>query len=819
MVSRVSSIRPFSSDIIVRQTGPGVILSDGGTIRFVNQAGLTLLGAAALSAVVGRPLAGLFPGGEPQGWADEPRASRHVWNGMDGRTLDVALVVTRLADERGGLVIEVHDAAASYHVESAAAIARSQLHRRAAAGRAEVPSGGLPLQEGLVGVDENGHITFACGATESLTGWTEEELIGADIETALMKDPDSPPGIHPRLFDSLRESSGWRRGGALDLILWRRDGSRFPVELAIVPIETGDGRTGAVFLFRDLSAEKHTEERLRLASAVFDNAAEGIAVLDANFRVTTVNPAFTAVTGFDVADVQGRRPFFLTATAADGELVDEIWTAIRQNGRWESEHWSARKDGQEYAVWLSISATTDEIGNISQYVVVFSDITQRKRDEERIRYQATYDALTGLPNRSLFMDRLSVALHQAQRNGQRVGLMFIDLDGFKLINDTLGHDVGDELLKEVAQRLLVCVRQGDTVTRFGGDEFTIIMPDLGEMRNVLAIAHRIVDTLKLPFTLKGTEAYISASIGITSFPDDAQTVQALMKNADAAMYRAKETGKANFQFYTHGLDAESTARLTIKNGLTKALERQEFELLYQPKCDVATGRLTGAEALLRWRSADLGMMLPATFIPIMEETGLIDSVGDWVLETACHQYKMWRDAGHAHMRVAVNLSVRQLRQGTLVKTVENLLSRYSIDASGLELEITESMILKDTEHSVAVLKELFDMGVHLTMDDFGTGYSSLSYLKRFPQNTIKIDRSFVNDIAVDPDDLEIIRTIINMGHSLRRRVVAEGVETEAQRQLLHHLRCDEMQGFLLSPPVPAKEIDAMLASTRHGNEV
>ena len=796
-----------------------MILSDRDTIRFVNQQGLKLLGAQSASAVIGRSLEAFFAEGAPAGWADTAKPARHAWRGVDGQLFEVTLTVTRLTGGPDELVVEIHDAASTHHFDSAVALARSQLNRRAQAARRESPPEAARHNEWLIGVDAGGHIAFACGATAEATGWTEEELIGADIETALMRDPETMGGEHPRLFDSLREGGGWRQGGALELTLWRRDASSFPVELAIVPTEIAEGHPGAIFLFRDLSVEKHTEERLRLASTVFDNAAEGIAVLDANFRVTTINPAFTSVTGFDLADVHGRRPFFLTATASDGELVDEIWTAIRSNGRWESEHWSARKDGQEYAVWLSISATTDEVGNISQYAVVFSDITQRKRDEERIRYQATYDQLTGLPNRSLFMDRLSVALHQAQRHGHRVGLMFIDLDGFKLINDTLGHDIGDELLKEVAQRLLVCVRQGDTVTRFGGDEFTIIMPDLGEMRNVLAIAHRIIDTLKLPFTLRGAEAFISASIGITSFPDDAQTVQALLKNADAAMYRAKETGKANFQFYTHGLDAESSARLTIKNGLSKALERQEFELLYQPKCDVATGRLTGAEALLRWRSQDLGMMLPNTFIPVMEETGLIDRVGDWVLETACHQHRLWRDAGHGHMRVAVNLSVRQLRTGTLVKTVETLLGRYDLDPSSLELEITESMIMKDTENAVAVLKDLFDMGVHLTMDDFGTGYSSLSYLKRFPQNTIKIDRSFVNDIAVDPDDLEIIRAIINMGHSLRRRVVAEGVETEAQRQLLHHLRCDEMQGFLLSPPVPAAQIDAMLATTRHGFEV
>jgi len=604
----------------------------------------------------------------------------------------------------------------------------------------------------------------------------------------------------------------------IELNILHKDGALMPVAVALVPLDL-DGTPDAILLVQDLSAERHTEERLRLASAVFDYAAEGIAVLDANFRVTMVNPAFGKVTGFDLADVRGQRPFFISAAIADGTMVDQVWSAIRHTGRWENELWSTRKDGSDYAVWLTISATTDEEGNFNRYVVVFSDITQKKKDEERIRYQATYDTLTGLPNRSLFMDRLSLALHHAERNGHRLGLMFIDLDGFKLINDTLGHDIGDELLKEVAQRLLVCVRQGDTVTRFGGDEFTIIMPELGDLMNVLSIAHRIVDSLKLPFQLKGNETFISASIGITAYPDDARTVQALLKNADAAMYRAKESGKANFQFYTAGLEGEASARLSIKNGLSKALERQEFQLLYQPKSDVATGRLTGAEALLRWNSAELGQMLPATFIPVLEETGLIDQVGDWVLETACHQHKLWRDAGFGHMRVAVNLSVRQLRQGNLVKTVENLLGRYGLEPSGLELEITESMILKDTEHAVAVLKDLSAMGVHLAVDDFGTGYSSLSYLKRFPQNTIKIDRSFVNGIAEDPDDLEIIRTIINMGHSLRRRVVAEGVETEAQRQLLRHLRCDEMQGFLLSPPVAAAEIDRMLASTRHGSEV
>jgi diguanylate cyclase (GGDEF)-like protein/PAS domain S-box-containing protein len=807
MVSRLAPLHDQGLEDPGDFATPVLIFVEQGFIRYVSPGGRLWLGDKA----VGRPFAELFIDPLPDEWPEA--IGRFRWHISAGAEIDIELRPVRLSEQ--ALIFEAQPAGAVPLMRGALAAARAQLRRRPDGDKTGGP------EEGLIGVSRDGRILSVNRAATALTGWSEAELIGADVTAMLMRQPEPREPDQPSLFDALRDDlKGERRGGAVELLMWRSDGSSFPAALSLAPLESADAAApDAILLFHDLSAEKHTEERLRLASAVFDNAAEGIAVLDANFRISTVNPAFTAVTGFGLADVQGQQPFFMGSTMADGGLIDEIWSAIRRTGRWESELWSARKDGSDYAVWLTISATTDEVGNFNQYVAVFSDITQRKRDEERIRYQATYDALTGLPNRALFMDRLSLALRHAERNGDRLGLMFIDLDGFKLINDTLGHDVGDELLKEVAQRLLVCVRQGDTVTRFGGDEFTIIMPDLGEMRNVLAVAHRIIDTLKLPFLLKGSEAFISASIGITSYPDDAQTVQALLKNADAAMYRAKETGKANFQFYTAGIEGESTARLTIKNGLSKALERQELQLLYQPKCDVASGRLTGAEALLRWNSAELGQMLPGAFIPVLEETGLIDRVGDWVLETACHQHKLWRDAGFAHMRVAVNLSVRQLRHGNLVKTVENLLGRYAIDPSGLELEITESMIMKDTEHAVAVLKHLSAMGVHLTMDDFGTGYSSLSYLKRFPQNTIKIDRSFVNDIAVDPDDLEIIRTIINMGHSLRRRVVAEGVETEAQRQLLRQLRCDEMQGFLLSPPVPAKDIDRMLESMRHGSEV
>ncbi len=499
------------------------------------------------------------------------------------------------------------------------------------------------------------------------------------------------------------------------------------------------------------------------------------------------------------------------------ETLQSIQETIRQFGRWDQEQWSLRKSGEEFAKRLSIVGIVSSAGVMKQYVAVFADVTQRKHDEERIRYQANYDSLTGLPNRSLFMDRLAQSLHLAERAGQRVGLMYIDLDGFKLVNDTLGHKAGDELLKEAAKRLLFCVRHGDTVARLGGDEFTIIMPNLGEVRYAPVIAQRMIEALEQPFLLEGREAFISASIGITIFPEDATDSLTLLKNADAAMSRAKEQGKANYQFFTADINAEVSERMTIKNGLSKALEREEFTVFYQPNATLprTPDRRRGLAAM---EQCGYGRGLAGQIHSGDGRDRFDRTVGEWVLETACQQYRLWRDAGHPHMRVAVNLSVRQLRQPNLAQSVEDALQRAGIDSSGLELEITESMIMKDTENAVAVLRTLSDMGIHLAMDDFGTGYSSLSYLKRFPIHTIKIDRSFINDIVTDPDDQEIIRTIISMGHSLRRRIVAEGVETEEQRVLLRKLRCDEMQGYLLSPPVSADEIDRILASTRHGPE-
>ncbi|KAF0224435.1 MAG: hypothetical protein FD176_1191 [Rhodospirillaceae bacterium] len=480
----------------------------------------------------------------------------------------------------------------------------------------------------------------------------------------------------------------------------------------------------------------------------------------------------------------------------------------------------SRPDGGTMAVLMRVLPLGDGL-----YGVMLRDLTGRMpawdtlvravtRLEERARdlsRQASFDALTGLPNRTLFMDRLGQAVHQAERNGQMVGLMFIDLDGFKLVNDTLGHDMGDLLLEETGRRLSACIRSGDTVARLGGDEFTVLMPNLGTYQNAPAVAGRILDILKKPFDLAGREAFVSGSIGITVFPDDAVDAMTMLKNADAAMYRAKEHGKANFQFFTSDMNAAVEERLAIKTGLSQALERGEMTLAFQPKLDLALGTFTGVEALLRWNAAGLGRVSPAKFIPVMEESGLMGRVGEWAIDAACRQYRDWLDQGKVTPRIAINLSVRQLRAPGFVALVQAALDRADLPASALEFEITEGMVMRDSDNAVAILRELVHMGITLSMDDFGTGTSSLSVIRRFPVNSVKIDQSFIADIASDQGSLEIVRAIISMGHALGRRIIAEGVETAEQVEILRRLGCDEIQGYVLAPPVPAAEVAVLLA--------
>ncbi len=461
---------------------------------------------------------------------------------------------------------------------------------------------------------------------------------------------------------------------------------------------------------------------------------------------------------------------------------------------------------------VQVAQRTSELKSANGKLI--QDLEERKRVEQSIRHMAHHDALTGLPNRALFRDRLTHAMAQADRYHQILAVLFLDLDRFKAINDTLGHNVGDELLKLAAERLRSCIRDCDTVARLGGDEFTIIVDDIVEIQDAAVVAQKILDTISQPFNLHGHEVFISVSIGLTLYPNDDENADNLLRNADSAMYRAKEYGRNNYQFYVADMNVKARERLMLENQLRRALDRNEFALYYQPRVDLFSGRVIGAEALLRWRHPDMGLVPPAQFIPILEDTGMIIPVGEWVLQQAAQQNRTWQDLGLPRIRMAVNLSVRQFVQKDLAGSILAILERVGLSPEYLELEITEDLLLEHNQTNIITLTKLRNQGIHISIDDFGTGYSSLSYLKRLPIDTLKIDQSFLRDIENDPDNKAITSAIIAMAGSLHLNVLAEGVETEEQLAFLRAQGCNEIQGFSFSQPLTAEEFERMLVDGR-----
>ncbi|MEW6313965.1 MAG: EAL domain-containing protein [Pseudomonadota bacterium] len=560
----------------------------------------------------------------------------------------------------------------------------------------------------------------------------------------------------------------------------------------------------------DISRREKAEEGLRLAAQVFAHSAEGIIITDADAHVLTVNQAFTEITGYSYHDVIGQNPRIWKSDKHDAEFYREMWQEIIKEGKWQGEVWNRRKNGNIFPVWLTISAVCNESGHVTHYVAIYIDMTERKATEERILHLAQHDVLTDLPNRMLLLDRLGQAIAQAHRNNTRVALLFMDLDRFKTINDSLGHHVGDSLLKKVAQQLSGCLREGDTVARLGGDEFVIVLPQIVDAQDAAHVAQKITETLAQRFDIEGHQLHASVSIGISIYPEDGQDVVTLMRNADTAMYYAKEMGRNHYQFFTGELNVRIHEKLLLENALRLAVERNEFCLHYQPQIDIGSGKQVGVEALLRWKHPELGLIFPDRFIGIAEETGLIIQIGEWVLREACLQRQRWAKH-HPALRMAVNLSAVQFRNTNLCDIVARALQNAAMEPQFLELEITETVIMGSAEHTITTLEKLSIMGVQIAIDDFGTGYSSLSYLKRFPIDKIKIDRSFVRDISTDPDDAAIVAAIIAMARNLKLKVLAEGTETSAQFSFLETLRCDETQGYYFSRPLPGEEIEQLLA--------
>jgi diguanylate cyclase (GGDEF)-like protein/PAS domain S-box-containing protein len=573
---------------------------------------------------------------------------------------------------------------------------------------------------------------------------------------------------------------------------------------------TGLRRTAQI----ESSAERlrQSEERFR---GLLESAADGMVVVNAAHEILMVNAQLEKMFGYERAELLGRPVEMLIPSRYDRhrEHGREYFRNPQSRAMGQTQDlYALRKDGGEFPVEISLNHLATSEGVIAAAAV--RDISERKRYEERLEYQATHDGLTGLPNRTLLADRIHHALPHAYRFQRQVAVLFIDLDQFKFINDSLGHDAGDRLLQIVAERLSDCIRANDTVARQGGDEFVVVISDLVRSEDAAKVARQLQLAVSRPIRIVDNELEISCSIGISIYPKDGEEVQTLLKNADAAMFRAKEQGRNNFQFFTGELNDRAVARMTMERCLRRALEREELRLHYQPQVDLRTGRITGMEALLRWESPELGPVAPDNFIPLAEETGLIAPIGEWVLRTACAQNRSWQQAGHSPLTMAVNLSPRQFRQEGLVETVGRILRETDLEARHLEVEIVESLLMHDLDETLAILKGLKALGVRLTMDDFGTGYSSLSYLKRFPFDRMKIDKSFVRDVTSDSDSAAIVRAIIAMAHSLNLGVIAEGIETEEQLGHLRSQGCDEMQGFYFSRPVPPAEFEQMLRKGR-----
>lgn len=568
---------------------------------------------------------------------------------------------------------------------------------------------------------------------------------------------------------------------------------------------------------RNVSKAHVAEQERRIAHGVFDSMAEAVAVTDLDFRFITVNPAFARITGWRQDEIVGQSFDLLKGAGQTGEPFASMRETLARSGYWRGELRMRRRDGEEFVSWAKFTDVYDATGMRVHFVAVLSDITDRKRTEMELRYLASYDVLTGLPNRTLLRRHIADAIVRARRNRRKVGLLFLDLDRFKHVNDSMGHAAGDRLLKAVGQRLRKLIRAGDSVARLGGDEFTLVVADIGDLAEAERTAQKVVNAFEQPVDLgDGREVAISPSIGISLYPDHGDTPDQLLKYADTAMYQAKDHGRRTWMVYTAAMDAAARLRATTFVGLRKALENDELSLVYQPKQALADGRITGLEALLRWRSADFGDVAPGVFIPLAEETGLILEIGNWVMQQACAQLAAWRRAGLGDIGISINVSVAQLLRGDLIRQLGEALAAQELPAARVELEVTESMVMANAERSIAILRQLKGIGVSIAIDDFGTGYSSLSYLRRLPIDTLKIDKEFVGDLTIDPDDDAITATIILMAHALDLRVIAEGVERAEQVERLREQDCDEIQGHWLSHPLPPERIPGFLReASRH----
>ena len=585
----------------------------------------------------------------------------------------------------------------------------------------------------------------------------------------------------------------------------RRDGSLLWCLVSGSSLVPGNPEAGNVWVFADISERKEAEENLRLSATVIAHIADGVMMVDTEGTIVAVNPAFTTITGYTEAEVIGRSWSLTRSQRHDESFYAGMARELDAGGFWRGELWACRKNGEVFPEWLTVSTVRNERGELTHYVGVFSDITRLKESQEQLDFLAHHDPLTRLPNRLLFQDRLVHAIGRAAREHQELAVMFIDLDRFKNVNDTLGHQVGDQLLEQVASMLGMRLREGDTLARLGGDEFIVLLEHVDGHFGAAQVAQKMVALFEQPFLVSGHELFVTGSIGVSLFPRDAVDPNMLIRNADVAMYQAKARGRNGYQFYSPEMDGEGVERLRMEALLRRAIERGEIFLHYQPQVEIGSRRLIGVEALVRWHNPELGMVSPVRFIPMAEDTGFINQLGEWVLMEACRQVARWDAAGLAVPKVAVNLSVRQVERGAMAAQVRQALAETGLAPGRLQLEVTESIIM-NADDAAGFVREVHELGVGLAIDDFGTGYSSLAYLKQLPVDVLKIDRSFIKDISTDANDEAIAIAIIQLGKSMNLSVIAEGVENEDQAAFLLRHGCDRAQGYLYGRPVGPDEL-------------
>jgi diguanylate cyclase (GGDEF)-like protein/PAS domain S-box-containing protein len=695
-------------------------------------------------------------------------------------------------------------------VTGASTIGRDITLRKRAEEQLKLQSAALEAAaNGIVITDRQGAIVWANHAFTTMTGYSKKEMLGKNPR--LLKSGEQPDSYYAELWSTISSGKVWQG----ELVNRRKDGTTYTEEMTITPVTQGVGNAADTYFIaikQDITGRKRAEEELygsrQMLQSILDAIPQRVFWKDRNCIYLGCNRALATDAGLDAAAaIIGKSDCDLSWSAmAEHYRADDQLVMEQDSDKLNFQEQLSRPDGSMRWVQTNKLPLRDRKGKVTGVIGTYEDITERKLAEERVQFLAYYDALTGLPNRTLLQDRLAKALAGARRRKDKVAVLFLDLDRFKNINDSLGHSVGDLLLQKVSERLKRWAREQDTVARVGGDEFLIVLSAVKDVADAAVAAGRIRDAMTSEFVIQGRSLSVRCSLGISIFPDHGLDAESLIKNADAAMYSAKEGGRNKFSFFTQDMNAQAVERLTLENSLRSALEKGELFLVYQPQMEISTASIIGLEALLRWQHPDLGLVPPDKFIRIAENSGLIMPIGEWVLRTACSQARKWQDEGLPSVSVAVNVSAVQFRQEGFCELIRRVLRETGLAPQYLELELTESLLLSNADVMFSVLQELRAMGLKLAIDDFGTGYSSLSYLRQFPVSKLKIDRSFIRDVAVNPDDAAITTAIISMAKSLNLRVIAEGVEDEAQMSFLRAHQCDEIQGYYFSKPLAVDKV-------------